>query len=189
MTSRSGSSNSVNDSEPVGQRTTHSPQETQSESIHCASGALPMVVSTPRFTKSMAATPTISSQVRTQMPQSTQMFGSNSKNGFDVSAASVRSGRRRRRSFASSTPTKRAISLQLAGVALLAVHGAAVVVDEQELDGAASRLLHRVGVGADRRPPRSPACCRPSAGVRPRPPGRGGTRPRASGPGGGTGAG
>ena len=151
-TSRSGSSNSVNASEPVGQRTTHSPQETQSESIHCASGALPMVVSKPRFTKSMAATPddlvagahadpAEHADVRIELEER------------------VRRVRGERPIRSPQAPQPRLVDadeagdpLQLAGVAFLAVHGSPVVVDEEELDGAESRLLHRVRVGADPAP-------------------------------------
>ena len=72
-------------SAPVGQASVHWPQLTQVVSERSFSKGGSTMVSNPRRVKSMAATPWISSQMRTHLPQRMHLSGSRMMEGEEKS--------------------------------------------------------------------------------------------------------
>ena len=82
---------------PVGQTAMHWPQLTQLETFRPSSKAVPILAFEPRPMKSMAATPWISSHIRTHLPQRMHLPGSRTIEGLEVSRkCRVRSPAKRR---------------------------------------------------------------------------------------------
>jgi hypothetical protein len=104
-TSREGRPKRFGESAPTGQRTTHSPHDSHTDSMKGEPPNGLIWESNPRREKSIALAPTISSQVRTQIPHSTHLLGSKVKNGLESSTGRSWCTRRRRAMLSGVTPT------------------------------------------------------------------------------------